>query len=86
MTQNQQVQGEVTLASANPKDLLIADPHMLEHPYDRRVMIEGVKMMLDIIEKTRISQAIIQPIVAPKSSSDKDVLVSVSLILCNLFH
>jgi choline dehydrogenase-like flavoprotein len=47
---NPQSYGEVTLDSADPSDAPKADPKLLSHPYDRRVMIEAMRKMMKYLE------------------------------------
>jgi hypothetical protein len=65
--------GSVTLKSADPNDPPIIDLNVLDHPYDRRVLIEALR------ESYRFLQSGIFPVDkildGPKSDSDEDLLV-----------
>lgn len=47
--QNPQSYGTVTLASSNPLDHPIIDPRFLSHPFDREVMIDGIRQALRLL-------------------------------------
>lgn len=47
--QNPQSYGTVTLASSNPVDHPIIDPRFLSHPFDREVMIDGIRQALRLL-------------------------------------
>lgn len=48
--QNPQSHGTVTLASSNPLDHPVIDPNFLSHPFDRRVMIDGIRQTLRLLQ------------------------------------
>jgi choline dehydrogenase-like flavoprotein len=70
-----QSEGEVTLNSANPSDAPQVDPKLLSHPFDRRVMIEAMRFMLDYLEAPVFKKNTIKMIGCPKSRSDEDIWV-----------
>lgn len=72
---NPQSKGEVTLNSANPLDPPKVDPKLLSHPFDRRVMIEGMRQMMGFLEAPSFQKSTIKMIGSPKSSSDQDIWV-----------
>jgi choline dehydrogenase-like flavoprotein len=72
---NPQSTGEVTLNSANPSDAPKVDPKLLSHPFDRRVMIEGMRQMMDFLEAPSFKKSTIKMIGCPKSRSDEDIWV-----------
>lgn len=72
---NPQSTGEVTLNSANPTESPKVDPKLLSHPFDRRVMIEGMRQMLDYLEAPVLKKSTIKMIGCPKSRSDEDIWV-----------
>ncbi|MET0591887.1 MAG: GMC family oxidoreductase N-terminal domain-containing protein [Polyangiaceae bacterium] len=41
--------GEVRLASSNPNDAPHVDPHFLEDPDDKRLLLEGIQMIRDVV-------------------------------------
>jgi choline dehydrogenase-like flavoprotein len=47
---NPQSYGEVTLRSNNIKDAPIIQPNLVSHPYDRRVLIEGVRKVMELLQ------------------------------------
>jgi choline dehydrogenase-like flavoprotein len=51
---NPQGSGTVTLASADPEDAAIIDPKALEHPFDRKVLVEGLIDAIKIFMDTEI--------------------------------
>lgn len=75
---NPQSYGEVTLASANPLDAPKADPRLVSHPYDRRVLIEGVRKVMDYLEAPVFNESTVKMIGCPKSRSDEDIWVSLA--------
>ena len=48
---NAQSQGSVTLKSTNPDDAPIIQPNFVTHPFDRKVLIDGIR------QTTRLLQA-----------------------------
>ena len=72
-----QSEGEVTLNSANPSDAPKADPKLLSHPFDRRVMIEAMRSMMDYLEAPVFKKNTVKVIGCPKSRSEEDIWVSV---------
>lgn len=72
---NPQSYGEVTLASANPSDAPNADPKLISHPYDRRVLIEGVRKLMDYFDAPVWKKSAVKLIGCPRSRSDEDIWV-----------
>lgn len=72
---NPQSTGEVTLASANPEDPPKVDPKLLSHPFDRRVMIEAMRSMMQYLEAPVFAKDTVRMIGCPKSKSDEDIWV-----------
>ncbi|KAG0649714.1 alcohol dehydrogenase [Hyphodiscus hymeniophilus] len=70
---NPQSEGEVTLNSASPSDAPKVDPKLLSHPYDRRVMIEAMRSMMDYLEAPVFKKNTVRMIGCPKSRSDEDI-------------
>lgn len=70
-----QSEGEVTLNSANPTDVPRVDPKLLSHPYDRRVMIETMRSMMDYLEAPVFKKNTVKMIGCPKSRSEEDIWV-----------
>lgn len=52
LLQNNLSKGRVSLRSKNPRDLPIIDPRFLEHPYDKRIVIETVREAIKIAQAT----------------------------------
>lgn len=73
---NPQSVGEVTLNSANPLDAPKVDPKLVSHPYDRRVLIEGIRQMMDLFEAPVFKKNTVKMVGCPKSRSDEDIWVS----------
>jgi choline dehydrogenase-like flavoprotein len=72
---NPQSYGEVTLNSADPSDTPKVNPKLLSHPYDRRVIIEAMRKMMDYLEAPVFKQSTVRMIGCPKSRSDEDIWV-----------
>lgn len=70
-----QSEGEVTLNSSNPSDAPKVDPKLLSHPYDRRVMIEAMRSMMDYLEAPVFKKNTVKMIGCPKSRSEEDIWV-----------
>lgn len=51
---NPQGSGTVTLASADPEDAAIINPRTLSHPFDRRVLVDGIIDAVEIFKGTDI--------------------------------
>ena len=68
-----QSKGTVTLRSANPVAAPVANPAFLEHPFDRRNMIEAVRHLMGILEQTSLAGDIVAPLHMPRSASDDDI-------------
>ena len=71
-----QAAGEVKLRSGDPKDPPLLDPKFLSHPYDRRVAIESVREVLDIMELPGLVKDRIRLAIGPSGRSDEEILVS----------
>jgi choline dehydrogenase-like flavoprotein len=72
---NPQSYGEVTLNSANPSDSPRMDPNLVSHPYDRRVIIEGTRRLMDLLEAPVFKDSTVKIAGYPKSRSDEDIWV-----------
>jgi choline dehydrogenase-like flavoprotein len=80
---NPQAAGSVTLASANPSHYPIIQPNLANHPYDRRVIIEGMKEMWRLLEAPVLKKDTVEIVGVPKGKSDEEIWVS--LVSCCLF-
>lgn len=67
--------GEVTLKSSNPMDAPKIDPKLLSHPFDRRVAIEGMRTLLNLLEAPSLAKNTVKMIGAPKGRSDEAIWV-----------
>ncbi|TVY81898.1 Alcohol dehydrogenase [acceptor] [Lachnellula suecica] len=65
--------GTVTLASSNPEDAPIIDPNFGSHPYDRRVMIEGYRKMIDLLQAPVLKKDTVKLVGLPKGMSDEEI-------------
>ncbi|KAI9050741.1 hypothetical protein LZ554_004861 [Drepanopeziza brunnea f. sp. 'monogermtubi'] len=70
---NPQSHGTVTLASASPSDAPRVDPNLISHPYDRRVLIEGIRQVMALLSAPVFQKSTIKMIGCPKSTSDDDI-------------
>lgn len=68
----------MTLNSASPSDVPRVDPKLLSHPFDRRVMIETMRSMMDYLEAPVFKKNTVKMIGCPKSRSEDDIWVSFS--------
>jgi choline dehydrogenase-like flavoprotein len=67
--------GNMTLASSNAKDAPIVDPKYLDHPYDRRAMLEIVKEMMRFQQHSGLSRYFKQYLVGPNSAGEEEIQV-----------
>lgn len=72
---NPQSYGEVTLKSPDPSDPPIIDPRLLSHPYDRRVAIEALRQLMELLEAPVFAKRTVKMIGCPQSKSDEDIWV-----------
>lgn len=71
---NPMSEGSITLASANPGDKPILNLGFLEHPYDRRVLREGIRQTwTKLFENAEIKKSVKRRIYGPESLSDVDI-------------
>lgn len=75
---NAQSRGDVTLASADPSDKPVVNPHYLENSYDRLVLKTAVRESLKWMEAPSLKKFVKTAILTPESDSDIDIEVSVS--------
>lgn len=69
---NPQSLGTVTLRSSNPSDAPIIDPKFLTHPFDRRILIEGVRETMRIMSAPVYASRTLQRL-GPKDDSDDGI-------------
>jgi choline dehydrogenase-like flavoprotein len=72
---NPQSRGNITLESAEPLAAPLIDPRFLSHPYDQRVMIEGIREVMRILSAPVYATRTIEK-VGPRGESDEAILVS----------
>ena len=72
---NPQSKGEITLSSIDPFKPPLIDPQFLSHPFDRRVAIEAVRDVLDLLEKPEIAKDTVRLGAGPSGRSDEEILV-----------
>jgi hypothetical protein len=53
----------------------LIDPKYLDHPFDRKVMLELVREMVKFQQESAVSEYFKRYIVGPKSTSNEDILV-----------
>lgn len=73
---NAQSRGEVTLRSANPNDAPVINPKYLEHPYDRKALLESIRETMKFQQHSALGKYLKEYVQGPKSTSDEDILVS----------
>jgi choline dehydrogenase-like flavoprotein len=73
---NPQSHGQITLNSANPKDKPVIDANLCAHPYDKRVLIEGMRKLLEMLQAPVFKETTVEMVGVPKSGSDEDIWVS----------
>jgi choline dehydrogenase-like flavoprotein len=81
---NPQSRGQIMLQSADPADPPLIDPNYLDHPLDRRVMVEGIKAALEYIKSPRIAKYLKQIVEEPEKYNDASILVRKLLLLRRL--
>jgi choline dehydrogenase-like flavoprotein len=72
---NPQSRGSATLRSAYPKDAPLIDPKYLDHPFDRKVMLELVRETVKFQQESTVGKYFKRYIIRPKSTSGEDILV-----------
>ena len=70
LCQNMLSQGVLTLSSTDPRELPVVDPRYLSHPYDRRVVIETVRDILDIVNAPSLTAITKNVLYGPRSTVD----------------
>lgn len=71
---NPQSTGTVTLKSSNPSDALLVDPNFLSHPYDRRVLVEGIRETSRLLSAPVFAGRTVEKI-GPDVESDEEIWV-----------
>lgn len=75
---NPQSYGEVTLNSANPADPPRIQPNLASHAFDRRVLIEATRQLMDLFEAPVFKEGTVKMVGCPRSRSEEDVWVSLA--------
>ncbi|OQV07561.1 hypothetical protein CLAIMM_11977 [Cladophialophora immunda] len=86
MSMQPQSRGTVRLASKDPLEMPLIDPNYFDHPYDSRMMIEGVREGFNLIKSTDLSKYIVGPNLTPASDSDEDILKFLKTYLMPILH
>ncbi len=82
---NSQGRGEMVLQSDNPEDPLVYRPAFLEHPYDRRVIVEATKEVLRVTRSDafRLDELTEDPgFDVPASDGEDDILAILDEQVC----
>ncbi|OAL19262.1 hypothetical protein AYO22_09806 [Fonsecaea multimorphosa] len=72
---NCQSRGKVSLASADPRDIPNLDFNFYDHPYDMRMMVEGMRKTLEFFNSKTLSPYLKGPVLMPESRSEEDIVV-----------
>lgn len=72
---NPQSRGTVTLRSADPAEPPLIDPKFLTHPFDCRVMIDGIRETQRMFSAPVFATKTIEKL-GPENDSDEIILVS----------
>lgn len=83
---NPQSNGSVKLRSADPNDPPLIDLNCLAHPYDRRVMIEGLRLALRFRRTPLLAKFYKGDILAPISDSDEDLWKFIGATAATVWH
>ena len=73
---NPQSRGHVTLRSADPADAALIDLKLLDHPYDRKVMVDLIRETVLFQQQSAVGKYFRRHILGPKSLSNEDIVVS----------
>ncbi|KAF2707170.1 GMC oxidoreductase [Pleomassaria siparia CBS 279.74] len=82
---NPQSRGTVTLRSSNPSDTPLIDPKFLTHPFDRLVLIEGVREIMRILSAPVYASRTVQKL-GPQDDSDESIWDSITGNLRSSWH
>jgi len=78
--------GTVTLNSSDPSDAPLIDPKLASHPYDRRVMIEGYKRLLDFLQAPVFKKDTVKLVGVPEGRSDEEIWEYCSTTIGSSWH
>ena len=76
----------MTLASSNPADPPIIHVQILEHEYDRRVAIEGMRSLLEFVKTPALSKNVEKMLDGPEGESDEGILEHWRATAIPFFH
>lgn len=68
--------GKISLRSSDPAAAPVIQLNYLQNPYDRRVLVESTKKVVDFIYNSKIPA--VEPIVGLTGKADEDILVQQS--------
>jgi choline dehydrogenase-like flavoprotein len=71
--ENPQSHGTVKLASSNPIDHPIIDPKFLSHPFDRKVMIDGIRQTLRLLRAPVYAENTVD-VIGPDPDAPEEVI------------
>ncbi|RFU28667.1 hypothetical protein B7463_g7687, partial [Scytalidium lignicola] len=83
---NPQSRGSVKLKSANPADSPLIDMALMQHPYDRFTLINGVRKSMELIKTKTYAKVWKSQISGPKSLSDEDIWDFIKVNLLPIMH
>ena len=78
--------GYVSIRSANPLDAPIIDPRYLSHDDDQRVLVEGVKKAVEVMQAEPFGSYCQRLQTPPDRSSDEAILVHIRKQLETVYH
>ncbi|KAH8799830.1 glucose-methanol-choline oxidoreductase [Xylogone sp. PMI_703] len=70
---NPQATGTVSISSSSMTDPPMIDPNLVGHAYDKRVLTEAIKEMLQFLERGKEDSFVKMIYRAPKGSTDEDI-------------
>lgn len=80
-------EGSVTLQSANPADKPLIDMAFMEDPWDRRAMIEAIRLTwVKVLDNPDMKKYIKSTLFGPKSLSDEDILEFIKETASTVWH
>ncbi len=78
--------GRVALGSPDPTVKPLITHNYMEHPDDVASMVAGVKMLMQMAERSPLREIISEPFLVPDSSSDADVEAFCRATMQTLYH
>ena len=77
---NPQSRGEVTLRSTDPRDAPVIDPKYMEHPFDRKAILEIIREVVTYVQESDLKKYFKRFILGPASTSDEDIQVRCTVL------